>query len=325
MTQEMDGPIRTRMPETLAHPMGSLYQIGDELAYLRTAIVNVYFIGEPGAPDRGWVLVDTGIAGSAERIRHAAMRRFGPHSRPAAIVLTHGHFDHIGAVRELAREWGANVYAHPLELPHLTGRSAYPPPDPTVGGGAMAALSFLYPKSPIDLGSRVLPLPTDGTIPGAPRWRWIHTPGHTVGHVALFREDDRALIAGDAFVTTRQESMLSVLAQRVEVNGPPAYFTPDWPSAAASVRTLARLRPNLAATGHGIPLQGPRMLAELETLAATFERRAIPTRGRYVGHPTPGPDGVLRLPPKPFPTRLLLAGSALALGLLIARSRARRA
>ena len=41
-----------------------------------------------------------------------------------------------------------------------------------------------------------------------PGWRWVHTPGHTAGHVSLFRDADRTLIAGDAFVTTKQESAL---------------------------------------------------------------------------------------------------------------------
>jgi hypothetical protein len=38
-----------------------------------------------------------------------------------------------------------------------------------------------------------------------PGWRWMHTPGHTEGHVCLFRNSDRTLIAGDAFTTTKQE------------------------------------------------------------------------------------------------------------------------
>ena len=66
---------------------------------------------------------------------------FGHGNRPAAILLTHGHFDHVGALKTLAEEWDVPVYAHTLELPYLTGRSSYPPPDPSVGGGAMAAMS----------------------------------------------------------------------------------------------------------------------------------------------------------------------------------------
>ncbi len=91
-------------------------------------------------------LVDTGLRGSAGRIRRAAERLFNP--PPLAILLTHGHFDHVGGLPQLARDWGVPVYAHPLEMPYLTGVSPYPPPDPTVGGGTQSWLSPLYPRGP---------------------------------------------------------------------------------------------------------------------------------------------------------------------------------
>lgn len=258
--------------------------LGD-LAYLRTVMVNLYFVGPPGAGDRGWVLIDAGMAGLADAIALAAERRFGPGSRPGAIVLTHGHFDHVGALEALANRWDAPVYAHPLELPYLTGRSAYQPPDPSVGGGLVAALSWSFPRGPIDLGDRVRPLPADGSVPGLPGWRSVFTPGHTPGHVAFFREGDRALIAGDAVVTTKQESVRAVIAQRRELHGPPTYFTPDWAAAAASVAALAALDPEVLATGHGEPLRGASMRADLRALALDFDRRAVPGRGTYVSAP----------------------------------------
>lgn len=212
--------------------------VASDLAYLRTGIVNVCLFGRPGAPNGSWVLIDAGLPGMANRIIRAAEEWIGPWARPAAIILTHGHFDHVGSLHSLVERWDVPVYAHPLESPYLTGLSPYPPPDPTVGGGAMAVLSRFYPKGPIDLGQRLQPLPEDGTVPGMPGWRWIHTTGHTPGHVSLFRDSDRTLIAGDAFVTTKQESALAVLTQRPELHGPPAYFTPDWESARSSVQRL---------------------------------------------------------------------------------------
>ncbi len=305
-----------------ARGAGGLIEVTPDVACQQILIVNVFFVGRPGAGDRQWVLVDAGVGpGCAARIARAAAERFGPHSRPAAIVLTHGHFDHVGGVKELAEAWDAPVYAHELEMPYLTGRSSYPPPDPTVGGGAMAFLSRFYPRGPIDLGGRVRVLPADGSVPGMPGWRWLHTPGHTAGHVSLFRDADRTLIAGDAFVTVKQESFLAVMAQVPEVHRPPAYYTPDWGAARRSVEELARLRPEIAATGHGLPMAGEELRRGLEELARDFERVAVPPHGRYVGHPAVADArGVVSVPPPapdPLPKVLLAMGAAAALGAIL--------
>ena len=303
-----------------------LLPVADSLVSLRTGIVNVLLSGPPGAGDRGWVLVDTGLPGSTDAIRAVAARRFGAGARPAAIVLTHGHFDHVGTVEALAERWDAPVYAHPLELPYLTGRSAYPPPDPTVGGGALAALSFLYPKRPVDLGDRVRTLPEGGAVPGMPGWRWLHTPGHTAGHVSLWREADRTLVAGDAFVTTKQESLVAVALQRPTVQGPPAYFTPDWPAARRSVRALAALDPEAVGTGHGRPMRGPGLRRGLARLAEEFDGRAVPSHGRYVGAPAVSDaDGVVSVPPPDPRERVALGVVAASAGSVALRALVRRA
>lgn len=321
----LDAPVKAARERVAGRATPVLY----DLAYLRTAVSNLYLVGEPGAGDRGWVLVDAGMPGFAGRIVHAAGERFGRGARPSAIVLTHGHFDHVGTVRELAALWEVPVYVHELELPYVTGRSPYPPPDPTVGGGALAAMSWLFPRGPIDLGGRAKVLPLDGSVPGMPGWTWIHTPGHTPGHVALFRDMDHVLIAGDAFVTTRQESALAVLAQREEVHGPPAYFTPDWISARRSVEALAALEPELAATGHGVPMRGVRLKEGLRRLARDFESLAVPDHGRYVRTPAfADRGGVVSVPPVTADERarvLLGLGAAVAAGLAVgALARERR-
>jgi glyoxylase-like metal-dependent hydrolase (beta-lactamase superfamily II) len=258
----------------------------------------VYFAGTPQAGGATpWALVDAGLSIGAAQILDIAAKRFGEDARPAAIILTHGHFDHVGALEALAGVWDVPVYAHTLELPFLTGRADYPPPDPTVGGGLMARMSPAFPERGIDLGSRVRPLPSNGDVPGMPGWRWIHTPGHAPGHVSLFRASDRVLIAGDAVVTTRQESVFAVMTQMQELNGPPKYFTIDWDKARQSAATIASLKPLLLATGHGEPMRGESIPAELEALARDFDLRARPAHGRYVRQPAVTDEqGVVTLP-----------------------------
>jgi glyoxylase-like metal-dependent hydrolase (beta-lactamase superfamily II) len=279
-----------------------LEQLAADAARLRVAFVNCFLVGRPRPPSGDatpWALVDTAIAAGAARILEVAAERFGAEARPAAIVLTHGHFDHVGALETLLGIWDVPVYAHALELPFLTGRADYPPPDPTVAKrGLLARLSALVPQTGVDFRGRVRELPVNGDVPGMPGWRWVHTPGHTPGHVSLFHAGDRLLIAGDAVTTTRQELLYAVAAQKPELNGPPAYFTTDWDAAHRSVSTVASLRPVTLATGHGPTIRGEDLPQRLADLARDFDGRVRPRRGRYVREPAiTNEDGVLYVPP----------------------------
>jgi glyoxylase-like metal-dependent hydrolase (beta-lactamase superfamily II) len=266
-------------------------EVAPDLAYQRHAIVNLVYWGTPLAGDRKWVLIDAGIMGSMSAIERAANARFGPAARPSAIVLTHGHFDHVGVIEDLAKTWDVPVYAHVLEAPYLNGRASYPPPDPSVGGGLMALSSPLFPTAPVNVGSRLRLLPEDGSVPPMPGWKWLHTPGHSAGHISLWREADRSLIVGDAFVTTAQESAYAALTQEPEIHGPPMYFTPEWDKAGESVRKLAALEPELVITGHGRAMRGPPMRAALHELALRFDDVAVPQGARYTKHPARAEDG----------------------------------
>ena len=273
----------------------SYFEVARGVWGLKDIFVNIYMIQSPGS--KSWVLVDTGIKTTGSKILKMAEQLFGG-TKPEAIVLTHGHFDHVGSVKMLAEHWDVPVYAHKMEMPYLTGRSAYPPPDPAVGGGMMSMMSPLYPKSPVDLTGRVQALADNGKLPGLDDWKYIFTPGHAPGHISLFRTDDRLLIAGDAFVTTKQESAIAALVQPKVVSGPPKYFTCDWEAAAQSVYKLAALAPRTVATGHGRPMHGDEMQYQLDYLVDHFREQAVPKRGRYVGNPA-GTDenGVHYIPP----------------------------
>lgn len=257
---------------------GDYFEVAPGVWGLKIIFVNVYMISEGDQ----WVLIDAGLKGFAGKIIKLAEDLFGVNTPPAAIILTHGHFDHRGAIDELLQKWNVPVYAHSFELPFLNGRSSYPPPDPNVGGGLMSLLSVFYPRQPINLGSRLQALADDGSVPFLPGWRYIFTPGHTPGHISLFRTNDKVLIAGDAFVTTKQESAIATLASIEILSGPPKYFTPDWIAAKDSVIKLNDLEPNVAATGHGKPMSGSLLRQELDYLATHFDEVAVPSFGRYV-------------------------------------------
>ena len=123
MESQTLAPRRLTLDETQLPPT--------DVAHLTTLLVNVAFVGTPYArgPLPEWVLIDAGMQMQAHRIAAFARERFGD-APPRAILLTHGHFDHVGSLHALLRMWpDVPVYAHRFELPYLTGGSSKWPLD----------------------------------------------------------------------------------------------------------------------------------------------------------------------------------------------------
>lgn len=287
--------------------MKLIARIAPDVGWLPISFVNVYFIGRPGGE---WLLVDTGLPGRADQIIEAAEARFGTGTRPEAIVLTHGHWDHAGSALDLARIWEVPIYAHRLEMPYLTGKSKYPPPDPTVGG-AIAFLSRFTPTGKRDLGSQVHELPAK-ELPGAPGWEWHTTPGHSPGHISLFRPSDRVLLAADAFATMNMDSWTGLVTGQRTLARAGSPFNCDWDATESAVKELAKLEPNVVGCGHGIPRSDSELAAELKRFAKRFRP---PRTGRYVRRPARTDErGVVSLPPAPFDPVPFATAAALILG-----------
>jgi glyoxylase-like metal-dependent hydrolase (beta-lactamase superfamily II) len=228
-----------------------MQEIAPGVALVSTLIANAYLVGDHGQ----WVLVDACTPGHEDLLQRAVARRFGRGSRPAAILLTHGHFDHAGSAAKLADLWGVRIYAHSREIPFLTGQSHYPPfrfDSP----GFFTRIARFFPTETVDLGARVIALEPQQPAPGLPNWQTIETPGHTPGHVAFFRRSDRVLLAGDAVTTMNLDSFAATIARRKQVCRPPVPATSDWESARKSVELLAGLQASVIAAGHGRPMSG---------------------------------------------------------------------
>ncbi|HLJ45075.1 MAG TPA: MBL fold metallo-hydrolase [Bryobacteraceae bacterium] len=286
--------------------MGGLREIAPGVHQLAVSIANVYLVDGPGGT---WRLIDTGVPDKGGEIRAAAESHYGRGTRPAAIVLTHGHFDHSGSARELAEFWDVPIYAHQLEMPFITGQSAYPPFDPTAGGFMAFVTRFLSPRDAFNLGGHLR-----GFGPGVdvlPGWEWFHTPGHSPGHVAYFRREDATLLAGDAFTTMNLDSLPAILQKKQQVCRPPTPINYDWQKARESVRLLSSLKPVTLACGHGIPMQGENATHQLAMLARDFP---IPRHGRYVRESAlTNEHGIICLPPKPSdPLPKIAAGIGVA-------------
>ncbi|MCB5933420.1 MBL fold metallo-hydrolase [Caldibacillus thermoamylovorans] len=272
--QTMDGKF---IPMT-SLTNGLVQQVAEGVFSYTIQIVNIAMV----RTSNDFVLIDTGMPESEKKIFEIVEEIFGENAKPEAIILTHGHFDHVGSIEKLLTQWDVPVYAHPLEIPYLTGQKNYPDPDGTVEGGLVAKISPMFPNEGVHLGNHVKPLQDNGELPHLSEWKWIHTPGHSDGHISLFREKDRTLIAGDAFITVKQDSLAKVLVQEREVNGPPRYLTTDWQLAKKSVEKLAALHPRVAVTGHGLPMEGEDLEQGLTKLVNEFDTIAVPDYGKFV-------------------------------------------
>src|SRR5699024_8272857 len=82
---------------------GEITALRPDIRVYTDQISNLIFVGKLGSD--GYVIVDTGMPGGAENIIEAAKDLFGQSSKPRAIILTHGHFDHVGNVIELVEEF----------------------------------------------------------------------------------------------------------------------------------------------------------------------------------------------------------------------------
>src|SRR5581483_6709556 len=79
----------------------------------------------------------------------------------------------------------------------------------------------------------------------------LDVPGHSAGHVAFWREADRALVSGD--VLTNMDTITGLPG----LHEPKAFFTPEPARNRESARRLAALEPELVCFGHGAPLRNP--------------------------------------------------------------------
>jgi glyoxylase-like metal-dependent hydrolase (beta-lactamase superfamily II) len=235
-----------------------------------------------------WILVDAGWENDGPRIQAAVRSLVGPGLAPSAILLTHAHPDHDGSARELARAWGCPIFAHPAEIPLATGDFAamtrYAGPlDRWLILPLMRAIGGRRREATLagsSLAGIVQPLQPGGAVPGMEGWEWIHTPGHTPGHVAYVRARDRVVISGDAILTLKVNAWSGLLRQEQGLSGPPWYTTWDPEAATASIVDIADLEPSVLAGGHGLPLAGPGTAAAVHAFAVRTRRRA---RARIIG------------------------------------------
>lgn len=170
---------------------------------LCVADVNCYLVRSSD----GLTLFDAGLPGTRPVLRSLLRHLGATESDIDAVVLTHGHFDHVGMAKKLRGE-GADVLVHPRDAHLARHPYSYRPATPRVPyllshPRGIPVISRMAMKGALGVrGVEALGRVFDGhpvDAPGAPVTLW--TPGHTGGHCAYLFADDGVLISGDALVT----------------------------------------------------------------------------------------------------------------------------
>ncbi|MGG7550824.1 MBL fold metallo-hydrolase [Chryseobacterium arthrosphaerae] len=183
------------------------------------------------------ILVDSGIRSSYTTVKKAL------HKIPVdQHILTHAHADHQGCSDQICAEFEIPLLCHPDEIFRTeTGMVTTDYPN------SQHWVAKLQQKYWAGQGHKVDRTVVENDKIG--NFRVVETPGHSPGHISLFRERDGVLIIGDAATN------MNLLTTVPGLHLPPNMFTSDQQRNVRSLRKLAKLNPSVICFGHGPVMQ----------------------------------------------------------------------
>ena len=186
--------------------------------------INVYLLGD--------VLIDAATRWSARRI----LRQLGDR-KLSMLALTHVHPDHQGVAKMICERFQIPLACHAKDVRTMQGDRPMLP-----NNFVIREISFFWAGPPYPV-ARILH--EGDEIAG---FRVVHAPGHTPGHIILFRDEDRVAMVGDVL------NGMNMATSWPGLHEPPGFFTVDAAENRRSIRRLAELGPRLLCFGHGPPL-----------------------------------------------------------------------
>jgi glyoxylase-like metal-dependent hydrolase (beta-lactamase superfamily II) len=213
------------------------------------------------------VLIDAGFSGQFGQLREAVEDAGVSFDRLRKVVVTHQDIDHVGGIAELLAVAGdrIEVLAHEADRPYIVGEKPLLKANPE----RMAQLSERLSVLPEERRKAVIAafkttrarvdrtLGDGERLPGCGGIVVVHTPGHTPGHICLYLERSKILVAGDALNVSEGQLV-----------GPSPHAADDIGQAVASLKKLARYDIETVACYHGGSYTGD-VNARIAELAAT--------------------------------------------------------
>ncbi len=200
----------------------------------QTAYLNTSLIVDPA---QGPTLIDAGLPGQLDAIAAAIGEAGIQVSDLKRVILTHQDIDHVGSLHDLVHASGARVLASALETPFIDGTELprFAKPEILEQRPELRAVAERFRPTAVDEQ-----LQDNARLELAGGVRVVFTPGHTPGHICLYLERSKMLIAGDA-LTANEGQLL----------GPNPGATPDLVRAGQSVAKLAALDVTAIICYHG--------------------------------------------------------------------------
>ena len=221
--------VASGMPETPERVASGVYRVD---AIPLSNAINVLLLED----EDGWTLVDTGVGSSVGRIKNALSALGSGPEDLKHIFITHQHDDHVGGLQGML-EWApdAEVSATRHEAEVVSGRRGFDPQSNPI----LRRLASSAEPPGVPVGKIV----SEGDLVSG--FRVISTPGHTLGHVSLLRDEDGLLFTADAF---------GCLPRRLRVGVRKAFCT-DPAEAKRSAEKLLQENFATAVLAHGKPLR----------------------------------------------------------------------
>lgn len=200
----------------------------------------------------GVTLIDAGISMMAKGIlKFISELDAGPLQR---ILLTHGHSDHVGALKALLAEKKVPVYAHSIEIPYIEGALPFP---------RRKKAEQTVPKNIV----QSLQVDEQGRLNSMAEVTPYLTPGHSPGHVVYYHESDQILLAGDLFTS-----------KNGKLHQPIPMFTADMNEAVKSSAIVGTLKPKRLEVCHGSSVFQPA--DQLEEYIQKMEKKLLHEKER---------------------------------------------